>query len=166
MIPISSCSCLWPIHWSQVLSLECRCSWSSADRRCSNYIWVIDNFIAHKGATYIRDLTVHYVWLNQYMVIFLCDVIACGSLPIMTSSFDTLRPEHNGHHFADNIKNSNSFFWPKEQQAMTWSYVDQVLWCHMVSLGHNVLINIFLFVWKVATHLVPAWISNYIGYKV
>ena len=22
-------------------------SWSSADRRCSNYIWVIDNFIAY-----------------------------------------------------------------------------------------------------------------------
>ena len=24
-----------------------RCSWSSADRRCSSYIWVINNFIAH-----------------------------------------------------------------------------------------------------------------------
>ena len=23
-----------------------RCSWNSADRRCSNYIWVINNFIA------------------------------------------------------------------------------------------------------------------------
>ena len=29
-----------------VTSREWRCSWSSADRRCSNYIWVIDNFIA------------------------------------------------------------------------------------------------------------------------
>ena len=26
---------------------EWRCSWSSADRRCSNYIWVIDNSIAY-----------------------------------------------------------------------------------------------------------------------
>ena len=26
---------------------EWRCSWSSADRRCSNYIWVIKNFIAY-----------------------------------------------------------------------------------------------------------------------
>ena len=43
-----------------VLSREWRCSWSSADRRCSNYIWVIDNFIACKGATYIRDLTVGF----------------------------------------------------------------------------------------------------------
>ena len=40
-------SCLWPIHWSQVLSWEWRCSWSSADRWCSNYIWVINNFITY-----------------------------------------------------------------------------------------------------------------------
>ena len=44
-----------------MLSREWRCIWSSADRRCSNYIWVIDNFIAYKGAAYIRDFTVsHY----------------------------------------------------------------------------------------------------------
>ena len=36
-----------PLSWSQMLSREWRCSWSSADRRCSNYIWVIDNFIAY-----------------------------------------------------------------------------------------------------------------------
>ena len=53
------CSCLCPIHWSQALSWEWRCSWSSADRRCSNYIWVINNFITYEGATYIRGLTVH-----------------------------------------------------------------------------------------------------------
>ena len=41
MFLVSSCSCLCPIHWSQVLSREWRCSWSSADRRCSNYIWMI-----------------------------------------------------------------------------------------------------------------------------
>ena len=44
----------------QVLSREWRCSWSSADRRCSNYIWVIDNLIGYQGASYIRDLTVHF----------------------------------------------------------------------------------------------------------
>ena len=26
---------------------EWRCSWSSTDRRCSNYIWVINNYVAH-----------------------------------------------------------------------------------------------------------------------
>ena len=41
-----------------MLSREWRCSWSSADRRCSNYIWVIDNFIAYLGASYIRGFTV------------------------------------------------------------------------------------------------------------
>ena len=68
MILVSSCCCLWPIHWSQVLSREWRCSWSSADRRCSNYIWVIDNFIAFSCASYIRGLTVcdtRSRWLNE-----------------------------------------------------------------------------------------------------
>ena len=41
-----------------MLSREWRCSWSSADRRCSNYIWLINNLIAHWSAPYIRDLTV------------------------------------------------------------------------------------------------------------
>ena len=58
MFLVFSCSCLRSIHWRQVLSWEWRCSWSSADRRCSNYIWVINNFIAYKGATYIRGFTV------------------------------------------------------------------------------------------------------------
>ena len=57
MIPVLSCSCLCPIHWSQVLSQEWRWSWSSTDRRCSNYIWVISNIIVYKGATYFRGLT-------------------------------------------------------------------------------------------------------------
>ena len=47
MFFVSSCSCFCPIRWSQVLSREWRCSWSSADRRCFNYIWVINNFNAY-----------------------------------------------------------------------------------------------------------------------
>ena len=46
MFLASSCICLWPIYWIRMLSREWRCSWSSADRRCSNYIWVINNLIA------------------------------------------------------------------------------------------------------------------------
>ena len=41
-----------------MLSREWRCSWSSADRRCSNNICVIDNFIAYQGVPYIRGFTV------------------------------------------------------------------------------------------------------------
>ena len=61
MFLILSCSCLCPIHWSQVLSREWRCSWSSADRQCSSYIWVINNFIAYYGVSFIRGLTVGVV---------------------------------------------------------------------------------------------------------
>ena len=42
----------------QVLSLEWRCSWSSVGWRCSNCIWVINNFNAYEGASYIRGFTV------------------------------------------------------------------------------------------------------------
>ena len=41
-----------------MLSREWRCSWRSADKRCSNCIWVIDNLIAKWGGSYIRGLTV------------------------------------------------------------------------------------------------------------
>ena len=41
-----------------MLSRAWRCSWSSADRQCSNYIWVIDSFIAYWSASYIRGFTV------------------------------------------------------------------------------------------------------------
>ena len=56
---MSPCICLFPIHWSQVIRREWRCSWSSADRRCSNYTWVINNFIAYKGASYVKGFTVY-----------------------------------------------------------------------------------------------------------
>ena len=36
-----------PIYWSQMSSPEWKWSWSSADRRCSNYIWAINNFISY-----------------------------------------------------------------------------------------------------------------------
>ena len=65
MILVSCCRCLCPINWSQVLNRSWRRSWSSADRRCSNYIWMIDKFIAYLGLSYIRDLTVYLILLTQ-----------------------------------------------------------------------------------------------------
>ena len=68
-IKISSCNCLWPIHWSRVLSREWTCYWSNADRRCFNYVSVISNFIALKDTTCIRCLTVVFesnVMLHWY----------------------------------------------------------------------------------------------------
>ena len=65
-------SCLGAIYWSQVLSSERRCRWSSANRRCSNYIWVIRKFITYYDAPYIGGLTVsHYLfrkWLGTEQV--------------------------------------------------------------------------------------------------
>ena len=55
MFLVSSCSCLCPIHWSQVFSRDWRCSCSNADRQCSNYIWVIKSFIACWYVSCIAD---------------------------------------------------------------------------------------------------------------
>ena len=66
MILVSSCSCLWPIHWIKVLSRGWRCNWSGAHRRCSNYIWVINNFIACGGVAYIRSLTVMIITMTSW----------------------------------------------------------------------------------------------------
>ena len=52
-----------PIYWSHVLSWEWRCSWSSADRRCSIYSWVTNNLMAHVGASNIKYFMVA-VYLN------------------------------------------------------------------------------------------------------
>ena len=64
MFLIYACSCLCPIHWRKALNWEWRCSWSSADRRCSNSIWVINNFIAYLGAAYIRYLAVVVLYVH------------------------------------------------------------------------------------------------------
>ena len=42
MILISPCSCPCPIHGSQILSRERRCSWFSANRRWPNNIFILD----------------------------------------------------------------------------------------------------------------------------
>ena len=51
-------------------------------RRCSNYIWVINNLIAHKGATNIRDLTVmiFQTHIKDRYLKFFCE-IALRSMP-------------------------------------------------------------------------------------
>ena len=71
MLLFSSCNWLCPIHISRVLIREWRCSWSSADRWCSNYIWVINNFIAYWDASLIRCFTVEMKLHAQYSSIHL-----------------------------------------------------------------------------------------------
>ena len=70
MFLILSCSCLCPNHCIQVFSWEWRCSWSSTDRRCSNYIWVINNFLCllrHKVHN-----TVFRKWFHLILVWCMC----------------------------------------------------------------------------------------------
>ena len=50
------------IHWGWVLSREWRWSLSSTDKRCSNYNWVINNFITQSGESYISGLTLVCMW--------------------------------------------------------------------------------------------------------
>ena len=71
MLFVLSCSCLCPIYWSHVFSREWRCSWSSADTRCSNYTWVINYFIAYWDASYIIDLTVISLFVMSSLLLYL-----------------------------------------------------------------------------------------------
>ena len=69
MFLILSCSCLCPIHWSQLLSWEWRCSWSSADRRCSNYIWVSTILLPTKVRLILEVL--RYQWYIHKIAVWL-----------------------------------------------------------------------------------------------
>ena len=65
MFLVLSCTCLCPIHWSQVLSWEWRCSWSSAERRCSNYILVTTILLPAKMQL-ILEVWLHVIlWQNR-----------------------------------------------------------------------------------------------------
>ena len=69
MVFVSSWSCLCAIHWSQMFSREWTCTWSSADKCCSDYIWVINNSITYNGAAYIRSFTPYIRGLTEFFVV-------------------------------------------------------------------------------------------------
>ena len=83
MFFVSSCSCLCPIYWSQVLSREWRCSWSSANGRCSNYIWVINNFIIPPASTKLKGgytgFTLSVWWWWVLWLCWITMVVGSGS---------------------------------------------------------------------------------------
>ena len=82
MFLVSSCSCLCPIHWSQVLSREWSCSWSSTDRRCSNYVWVI-NILLPAWVLLIlqvlRQLACSLLWAIIYFTSYASGLDLCVS---------------------------------------------------------------------------------------
>ena len=137
MFLVSSCSCLCPIHWSQVLSWEWRCSWSSADRRCSNYIWVINNFIADLRATYIRDFTVYDLSLSyQWSLIRLP---ASGQMTLFKMVDSTSR-------------NTATFF-----NLIDWSAVLNKHWGLFLQ---DLDIYIYIYIYKI-THNWELWLKHY-----
>ena len=94
MVLVSSWGFLCPIDWGQMLSREWRYIWSSADRRCSNYTWVTNNFIAYWSPTYIRYLTVVHVhkgiWIgcgNSGKRHIMSDLCCCIDAPTQYQHF-------------------------------------------------------------------------------
>ena len=59
---VLSYSCLCQLYWSWVFSREWKCSWSSAGRLCSNYIWAIMNLNAYQDVSYVRGLVAIHVY--------------------------------------------------------------------------------------------------------
>ena len=99
MIFISSCSCFCLIYWSKVLSKLWRCCWSSADRRCSNYIWMMNNYVAYSGVAYFRGLMVplyqlvciirmgEHPWFNINISSYQQRKSHCGDKTVITLSY-------------------------------------------------------------------------------
>ena len=65
LVSVSSCSCLWPIHWSQLFCREWKCSWSGA-WRCSNCTWLVKNIIAYQSAFVLQVWRKSWkIWVKQ-----------------------------------------------------------------------------------------------------
>ena len=122
MLLDSACSCLCATYWSQVLSREWRCSWSSADRRCSNYIGVINNLMAYKGASYIRDLTVHmFLPEARFDLVCVCGVCVCVWRASVCASFTSLSARYTHHPF--------KLWWPNLGQVCKRPWLRSLLFC-------------------------------------
>ena len=146
MFLVLSCRCLCPIHWSQVLSQKWRCSWSSSNRQCSNYIWVINDFIAYQGASYIRGL--------QYMIYISWDIMLWWEISEMPKYHkNILNPRQNNWQFAGST--STSFYislkidWvincPHYGLVLNWwqainQFIEAHI-CHKASMSHAMVRN-------------------------
>ena len=123
MFLVLSCSCLCPIHWSQMLSGEWRCRRSSTNRCCSNYIWVINNFIGYKDATCIRGLTivldivVFFLSGISSIMLWKCYDVLLLSLNIYSTNYNDLS---NQCWLIVNWTPGNKFQWKFYQNTMVF----------------------------------------------
>ena len=101
MPPVSSCNCLCPIHWSQVLSREWRCSWSSADRpikvRLILETWRYFKIVGIQEGrcfSWSIDIIIDNVrtWWRHQMEWFSTLLALCAGNSLVTGEFPSQRP--------------------------------------------------------------------------
>ena len=122
-----------------MLSQEWRCKWSSADRWCSNYIWVINNLIAYSSPSYIRDgnhinsLAPKRCGSNSTSAVFKL-ILQIDNLS--TSCGIGLRgvPQNPFDHKSALVQ---IMLGAIRHHAITQEYVDPDVCWHMASLGHH-----------------------------
>ena len=157
---VSSCSCLCPIRWRQMLSQEWRCSWGSADRWCYNYIWLIKTTtLLHTKVRFIIHVLGYVSTVgatNQYCFNFF-SVLSCWSLSA-------------GWHFSDRSKQYGLYC---HIENSYWFILDNLMLYTFCDLLHNfssflwVLIHIhapqhlyLVWVWSSPSHVSPP-LSHY-----
>ena len=132
MFLVSFCSCLRSIHWSQVLSWEWRCSWSSADSRCSNYIWIINNFYCLLRCDLYYRFYGHILgnyWNHNKMSVSIesADVLALKHQAISIHNTDPIlvfpKQFHNNGHFQSE-ETWNQTFILKKTYPVIWVKVE------------------------------------------
>ena len=149
MLLVSSCSCLYPIRWSQVLSWEWRCSWSSADRPVTAICLAIGTAF---NANSIFHYSVGTSWWHHQMETF--SALFPSQRPVMQCfdvSFDLclnkqLRKQSWGWWF----ETPSSSLWCHcnvldNESLLTWSYHIwqelQMAWFFPLSMWHLAMEN-------------------------
>ena len=102
----------------QGLNREWRCSWSSADRRCSNYIWVINDYIPYKGASLLE------MW--RYILTMIFHVCAC----VGETGFG-YTPAFITHRLVSNLV---SLYFDGSNGEIWWPQIAYIIWLALVSI--------------------------------
>ena len=138
-----------------LLSQVWRCSWSSAGRRCSNYIWVINSFIAYWGETYIRGFTVDLsgyqknfsnIWSNMqtsYFTKFISDIFYWGpSASTQQGPITRINPIRAA------LSHAYRWYGTLRGQAIVWTNDDFILLIELLKLSEILFLKIWKFFFK------------------
>ena len=145
---------LCPIYWGQVLSREWRCSCSSTDRRCCNYIWVINNFIAYSAASNFRGFTVDYenITVSQFAEMLFSPLTRLTSRGKWNTE-QTLNPQKTPHNSPLHVL--NKCIWYHNRTWLYFHYLGQPLFCPCCPLAsrwtRRILI-VWALLWKWSLH--------------